>query len=43
MINIILGVLAAIIWGGAMGWYFRHDARSGWKNYRRRWTRLDQD
>jgi hypothetical protein len=38
MLNIVLGILAAIIWIGAFGWYFYRDIINSWKAYRTRWT-----
>jgi hypothetical protein len=41
MMNYILGVIAAVIWFGAISWHFRRDFRWAFDRYRRRWTRLD--
>ena len=39
MINLTLGIIAVLIWGGAFVWYFYDDLRRAWEAYRQRWTR----
>ena len=41
MLNLVLAIAAALIWGGAFTWYFYGDVRRGWTAYRTRWTRPD--
>jgi hypothetical protein len=38
MLNLLLGLMAVIVWFGAFGWYFYRDIRNAWVAYRRRWT-----
>ena len=36
MLNLILAVVAAVLWSGAYGWYFSHDLAQAWRRFRDR-------
>lgn len=41
LLNWILALVALLLWGGTVYWYFRHELRAYWTRRHDKWFRQD--